>query len=416
MGQNCVCFFKSFETEGQTFNLPDINNRNQAIEHGEVLQTNLTKSPISQELSKTHSLSKDANYLSQSKLHNNEIAISKFHKYTKGFLFRKKYHSYLKNQLFNYQEELLKEITKALLSNSNILATENKYQGVYTQLGWKEYYDYNENKGDMIFNNDNPNQKSYKNCVYIEYISNNGKESVINSLVNKAISLYKGTVTIDNKRHGYGELLTKENKQKGEWVNDAFTGWNCIFTSDGHMLIGKYALGVLNGKGECYSLDGYSYKGSFVNNLKEGEGVEVMNNSTYKGSFLKDMKNGKGKIVFASGDIYEGNFVNGVIEGKGHYIWNISKHEYIGDYKGGKFHGNGYYKINGEDYYKGEYRDGVKEGIGEITFPNKMKYIGPFANGKPNGVGVFDNGKNFKGEAEFIDGKINKKYKQRKQG
>ena len=41
---------------------------------------------------------------------------------------------------------------------------------------------------------------------------------------------------------------------------------------------------------------------------------------------------------------------------------------------------------------------------------NGRVYIGPFINGRPNGVGIFDNGFNFKGEAEFIDGKMNINY------
>lgn len=411
MGQNCACFLKSFETEGHTYNLPEIGNNIQQIEHNEGTQTNLSKSPINHGLSNTQSLCKDVNNISQSKRLTNEIVKSKLHKCIKGFLFKKKYRFYIKQQLLTYQEELFNETTKAL-NNNNITAIEKKYNGLYNPLGYQKYYN-NSNSNNNIFKQIN-NSKSYKDCIYIEYISNNDKESVIASLINKAISLYKGTLSIDNKKNGYGELLTKESKHQGEWIKDKFTGWNCKITSDGHMYIGKYTDGILNGKGECYTLDEYSYKGDFVNNIKEGQGIEVMNNATYEGSFVNDIKNGKGKIIFASGDIYEGDFINGVIEGKGHYIWNKSKHEYIGDYKGGKFHGNGYFKINEEEYYKGEYKEGVKEGMGEITFPNKMKYIGPFANGKPNGVGIFDNGKSFKGEAEFIEGKLNKKYKPKK--
>ena len=45
---------------------------------------------------------------------------------------------------------------------------------------------------------------------------------------------------------------------------------------------------------------------------------------------------------------------------------------------------------------------------------NGRSFIGPFSNGRPNGIGIYDNGINFKGEMEFIDGKMNINYMKRK--
>ena len=44
---------------------------------------------------------------------------------------------------------------------------------------------------------------------------------------------------------------------------------------------------------------------------------------------------------------------------------------------------------------------------------NGRVYIGPFVNGRPNGIGIYDNGINFRGEMEFIDGKMNINYLKR---
>ena len=64
-----------------------------------------------------------------------------------------------------------------------------------------------------------------------------------------------------------------------------------------------------------------------------------------------------------------------------------------------------------KEYYKGDYKNGIKEGNGELKYPTGKKFICPFVNGKPNGVGTYEDGKGNKCQVEFVDGKINKKYK-----
>ena len=73
-------------------------------------------------------------------------------------------------------------------------------------------------------------------------------------------------------------------------------------------------------------------------------------------------------------------------------------------------HGKGLYEWSEGEYYRGEFNEGKKQGQGEIHWANGRSFIGPFMNGRPHGIGIFDNGINFKGEMEFIDGKMNIKY------
>ena len=80
-------------------------------------------------------------------------------------------------------------------------------------------------------------------------------------------------------------------------------------------------------------------------------------------------------------------------------------------YKNGKLHGEGLFKIKENEYYKGHYVEGVKEGEGEMKFSNGKLFVGPFSKGKPHGIGYYENGKDFKGEVEFIYGQLNKKHK-----
>ena len=46
-----------------------------------------------------------------------------------------------------------------------------------------------------------------------------------------------------------------------------------------------------------------------------------------------------------------------------------------------------------------------------MKFSNGKLFVGPFSKGKPHGIGYYENGKDFKGEVEFIYGQLNKKHK-----
>ena len=119
-------------------------------------------------------------------------------------------------------------------------------------------------------------------------------------------------------------------------------------------------------------------------------------------------------IYKLSGDIYEGEYKNDLFDGNGHYIWKTSGQEYKGEYKNGLMNGKGLFEWAEGEFYRGNFVNGKKEGTGELHMGNGRSFIGPFANGRPNGIGVYDNGINFKGEMEFIDGKMNLDYIRRR--
>ena len=71
------------------------------------------------------------------------------------------------------------------------------------------------------------------------------------------------------------------------------------------------------------------------------------------------------------------------------------------------------YKWGENEYYDGEYVNGIKEGEGELSFKDGKKFFVNFTKGKPNGVGIFQDQDGNRCEVEFINGKINKKYKRK---
>ncbi len=88
------------------------------------------------------------------------------------------------------------------------------------------------------------------------------------------------------------------------------------------------------------------YKGDFINNLKEGNGIEITNTSKFESTFIKDKQNGFDKINFNNDDFYEGNVLNNKFDGKGHFFWKKNNKEYIGNYTNGVFNREGLYKCS----------------------------------------------------------------------
>jgi len=87
--------------------------------------------------------------------------------------------------------------------------------------------------------------------------------------------------------------------------------------------------------------------------------------------------------------------------------WQFGKKKdgdrYEGEFKKGKFNGNGVLYYSNKSYYKGEFQDDAKEGNGTETYPNGSVYTGQFSKDKPHGKGVLVKGE-YSYEGEFVDG------------
>ena len=152
-------------------------------------------------------------------------------------------------------------------------------------------------------------------------------------------------------------------------------------------IIGKFENGILNGKGERYSLTGSTYIGDFKNMLKDGYGEDETSEHIYKGTFHEDKKQGQGKLLYKIiNDEYEGEFTDNNITGTGFYIW-ANKDTYEGTFINGKMDGRGIYRWPDGGEYEGDYKYNIKEGMGRFKWSNGKIYDGPFKAGKPHGIG-----------------------------
>lgn len=267
------------------------------------------------------------------------------------------------------------------------------------------YYSDEKDIENMKYNNP---KECFDNCIIINYSENNS------SSLDNMLWVYKGQANKKGEPHGFGEKLSKNGtKEKGYWKNGEMFGWGEMIDINGNIFIGPfYNNQGITGKGEKYTLKRKAlYKGEFIKGQKSGKGEENSKEGQFIGSFYKDKKDGKGKMIYKlSGDIYEGEYKNDLFDGNGHYIWKSTGQEYKGEYKNGLMNGKGLFEWGEGEFYRGNFVNGKKEGTGELHMGDGRIFIGPFTNGRPNGIGVYDNGINFKGEMEFIDGKMNLDY------
>ena len=300
-------------------------------------------------------------------------------------------------------------VNNIYISNPKLKKIELNSVIKYSPDGYLNYYSDKKDIENMKYNNP---KECFDNCIVIKYSEN--KSSSLDNM----LWVYKGQVNKKGEPHGFGEKLSKNGtKEKGYWKNGEMFGWGEMIDINGNIFIGPfYNNQGITGKGEKYTLKKkILYKGEFVKGQKSGKGEENSKEGQFIGSFYKDKKDGKGKMIYKlSGDIYEGEYKNDLFDGNGHYIWKTSGQEYKGEYKNGLMNGKGLFEWGEGEFYRGNFVNGKKEGTGELHMGNGRSFIGPFANGRPNGIGVYDNGINFKGEMEFIDGKMNLDYIRRR--
>lgn len=446
MGNQCSCLTSLPQTSTQ--NLTRDYNGNHPIT---LVKTNNTKrkSQIKSIINQPLISEEFSNFITTQKgidlsLNKNSQLPLKLHKYFMKLLTQKHFNK-RREKLENETQKIYDLCVNTIYNSNNLLSKAelcNKLEK-YTKDSYKSFYPEIQSTEDaieeeLIFI---PKKTDFfENVFYIQYeekpitnlkedeefdissnitsitkamsYQNSNDYNICDKINTLALSLYKGDVNIDNQPHGYGIKLTRNGeKYIGYWIKGEFTGWNQKIDKKGDVYFGKFKNGILQGKGGKYTMSSNSvYKGSFINNLKEGEGEEKTNEGIYRGSFKNNTKTGKGKMIYNSGDTYEGDYFNDVFNGTGCYKWKASGYEYIGEYKNGIMNGNGIYKWNESEYYKGEFVNGIKEGNGELRWSNGRKFIGPFKDGKPHGIGFFDNGLNFRGEMEFIKGKLNKNF------
>ena len=164
-----------------------------------------------------------------------------------------------------------------------------------------------------------------------------------------------------------------------------------------YIYVGEFANGVKQGKGNLSSKDNkYNYEGDWFNDKFEGFGTLFNQEEKYNGNFKEGKYHGEGNLYKKNGEQYIGEFNNGIFV-KGKIKFNNGD-SYEGNIINNLMEGKALYKYKNGDIFKGTFIKGKKK-FGSMTFnEGKNKYEGYFENDKFSGEGILNiNGEEKKG-------------------
>ena len=104
---------------------------------------------------------------------------------------------------------------------------------------------------------------------------------------------------------------------------------------------------------------------------------------TCQGSNFQQWTNCKGTLMLSNKDKYVGEFKKGKYDGQGIYTYWFGD-KYIGEYIDGKRHGQGTYTFDDGDKYVGEWKKGKRHGQGTYTFSNGVRWVGEWKDDELN--------------------------------
>ena len=147
-------------------------------------------------------------------------------------------------------------------------------------------------------------------------------------------------------------------------------------------------------------------------NQRHGYGIGISAEGTlFKGLWENDRLGNFGIFMEKNGDYYMGDFKDGKFEGQGE-LEVQGKFRYKGNFKNDVIEGKGWMEnFENGTKYEGDWKEGEETGTGVLIFPDGTRYKGDFKNGLYNGNGtmIFINGDRFEGE--FVEGCIKGKGK-----
>lgn len=166
------------------------------------------------------------------------------------------------------------------------------------------------------------------------------------------------------KKHGRGVHTWSGGKRvySGEYQNGFEQGFGCLVEQEG---------GVDSDDGSQIK-----YRGQFKAGRRHGNGVQVWSDKTYDGEWEANVVHGRGKLT-----------------------WHGTGASFIGDFRGGRYHGLGSYQHPTGRKYVGQWNKGKKNGTGVQCWPNGAIYSGFYWRGKRSGYGcmVYSDGSSYKG-------------------
>ncbi len=205
----------------------------------------------------------------------------------------------------------------------------------------------------------------------------------------------------------------------GSWVNDKREGFG-IEINNQHLTpeyVGEWKDGSKHGNGINFYSRKEKYVGAWENDSYNGFGIKYYDNGEkqYEGQFKNDRLNGQGCSYFSSGVIrLQGLFENGkLLNGIEYYIDGQKSYEVT--FKDGNIF-NGIQYIDGVKLYEGDFKysddilvyqeRGIYHGKGKYFYDDGAFEEGDFVNGALNGKGKYFYGDGRFEEGDFVNGEL----------
>jgi hypothetical protein len=196
----------------------------------------------------------------------------------------------------------------------------------------------------------------------------------------------------EGKQHGQGRYTWANGKKyDGEWKDGKYNGRGIITTSDGSKYVGEFKNGKMHGEGVLIYYDGEVLQegiwadNQFVRaekiNLPPGNQQTDVAINEERGK-LDVERQVLSKLPTCPKDTnpkWSNCF--------GAYT-NPNGSKYVGEFKDGKYNGQGTFTINTGGKYVGEFRNGLIDGQGTFTDSNGTKYTGEWKDFKRHGNGI----------------------------
>ena len=159
-----------------------------------------------------------------------------------------------------------------------------------------------------------------------------------------------------------------------------------------------------------YPENKHIFIGSKINNLKEGNGLEIFKNANayYFGQFIKGKRFGYCKYTINNKNnnyIYKGEVDGIYANGYGHLINYETNLKYEGEWKNSLKDGIGIETYQ-KNYYQGDFKNGKRNGIGEYFWEKDVFYSGEWNDNCMNGEGIYYFSKDAWYEGSFYSNKM----------
>lgn len=274
---------------------------------------------------------------------------------------------YERDHLLKRKEEFQGSIFSSMIDRMNNCIKRNKRKIKVLKLTHEKFF---QNHYDKIL--------SYKQKIF-----NNGLTEEEKFNFKKCLEEYTNpNVHTQNTSNGNNNNETNTSSFQ---MKENYKKLNSVLFVDNHEIFSY----------EYLSAQGLIYRGTMINNAKEGYGI-LKDKKTgmvrIEGNFKNNKLHGKCiKVYNTYGDLnYEGDMVNDKKEGFGkEYHWSNGSLRYEGYFQNDEPHGKNVkiFNSNSEIEYSGEIFEGMKiEGTGKLYHKNgNLKYEGSFKGDKPYG-------------------------------